>query len=327
MAGPAKRFLEQVHEALKSHTGFSLAAINPNGLTEITTAGPQNARKVLVDIVFVHGFGGHPLNSWLYMNPEDEDPGGCYNFFCCMACRPWRRAINDLKKTTTDRERYWPWALANKKENAERFRIFTYGYSSGLSSRSTTNLTQHATDLLTRLSDMRNRPGSDPQRPIIFICHSLGGLLVKDALFKSHMEWPGLSEPESGGGTESNKHHISASCKAVFFFGTPHQGSDFAKTGKRIIKALAPHGDTELFRSLLPNSETRNKINDEFNQYIDSVRNRGEIVGGFRVCSLVEGVPMWPCGEVVSSEPWMSAYIPISCSLSFPQTLLSSSYK
>ncbi|KAL4949046.1 hypothetical protein BDW69DRAFT_175260 [Aspergillus filifer] len=52
-------------------------------------------------------------------------------------------------------------------------------------------------------------------RPIIFICHSLGGLVVKSALRHANER-------------RTLYGNIANSTKAILFFGTPHQGSDIA---------------------------------------------------------------------------------------------------
>lgn len=60
-------------------------------------------------------------------------------------------------------------------------------------------------------------------RPIIFIAHSLWGLVVKDALLSSR------SSPEQ------HLRQILDCTRAILFLGTPHYGADLADIGQRLI--------------------------------------------------------------------------------------------
>jgi hypothetical protein len=64
-----------------------------------------------------------------------------------------------------------------------------------------------ATEFLNLLLDVRRH---DPHRPIIFIGHNLGGLIIKRSLNIAF--------------SESNFAHIKTAARAIVFFGTPHQG-------------------------------------------------------------------------------------------------------
>ncbi|MCJ1486390.1 hypothetical protein MMC06_006567 [Schaereria dolodes] len=100
------------------------------------------------------------------------------------------------------------------------------------------------------------------ERPIVFICHSLGGIIVKKAL------------AYSAGRTAKNishLHSIFVSTYAVLFLGTPHNGSDKVKLavmGQRMLSTLAPKRlwdtDDQLLGALQVGSETLQNITDQF---------------------------------------------------------------
>ena len=95
----------------------------------------------LSSIVAVHGLGGDKYDTW-------EDDG-----------KIWLRDF-----------------LPAKVPNA---RIMTYGYNSIVAfSKSVAEIEDFAVDLLGRLNDER-RTAQEKARPVIFICHSLGGVVVK----------------------------------------------------------------------------------------------------------------------------------------------------
>lgn len=63
------------------------------------------------------------------------------------------------------------------------------------------------------------------QRPIIFICHSLGGIVCKQALVLAHED-------------DHLYGNILRATSAIVFFGTPHRGSNGADIGKTIGRVV-----------------------------------------------------------------------------------------
>ncbi|KAK0707113.1 Alpha/Beta hydrolase protein, partial [Lasiosphaeria miniovina] len=90
-------------------------------------------------------------------------------------------------------------------------RVFTYGYDAVVAfSKSSAEVDDFARDLLQRVKAARS-PAADHGRPLFFICHSLGGLVVKQALNIAHGDA-----------------HMATWLKGVVFMGTPHAGSGVA---------------------------------------------------------------------------------------------------
>ncbi|KAL6408503.1 uncharacterized protein AUP68_08360 [Ilyonectria robusta] len=117
------------------------------------------------------------------------------------------------KKTWTDKQSGTFW-LEDLLPNAfPTARIMTFGYESGLAfSKSRSGIDTFALDLLNRLKAVR----ADPKcrgRPLVFIAHSLGGIVVKKALILAHQD-------------QDNYGDIIRSTKGIVFLGTPHRGSD-----------------------------------------------------------------------------------------------------
>lgn len=93
-------------------------------------------------IVAVHGLGGDAWNTWTWTDHEST--------------KMWL-------------EDFLPAAVPNS-------RIMTFGYDSAVAfSKSVSGIEGFAKQLLYRLQFMRE----SKDRPIIFICHSLGGIVVK----------------------------------------------------------------------------------------------------------------------------------------------------
>ena len=111
--------------------------------------------------------------------------------------------------------------------------VYSYEYDSKIiklaESTSRTSLGGHAQSLLNEL--VRARRHLSKMRPIIFVCHSLGGLVVKQALIRSS-EYYHNQEP----------HHamlgsVLKSTLGVIFLGTPHRGSSKATIGRLAANA------------------------------------------------------------------------------------------
>src|SRR5271170_4028519 len=107
-------------------------------------------------------------------------------------------------------------------------RIMSWGYDANTHSTkelSAMYLYDHAQKLVSDLSLHRQIDKTDT-RPIIFVAHSLGGIVLKSALIHSDS-------------TRSKHlyHHksIKTSTYGIVFMGTPHQGGEGVAWGKRLV--------------------------------------------------------------------------------------------
>jgi len=137
----------------------------------IRVDGTENEQR-LGDIVFVHGLNGDARATWQY----DEDDGS-----------------------------FWPQLLYNDLPN---FGVWSFGYDADASKwfGHTMPIVDRATNLAAFL-----RSEGVGKRPLFFVVHSLGGLVVKQmlrALYDQNHDDP-----------------LVVNTKGIFFFGTPHMGS------------------------------------------------------------------------------------------------------
>jgi len=165
---------------------------------------------------------------------------------------------------------YWPRDLLPRTISDAR--ILTYGYDADVvgglfKGASKNNITQHGQDLMLKLE--REVEGE----PIVFIAHSLGGILVKEGLHwsKSHLS-PRYRQ----------LHHHT---RHVVFLGVPHRGSQMAnEMGETLIRlAAASLRDTNkhLLASLEVENELLDRINTEFMKMVQ--------LSDFSVYSFQEG--------------------------------------
>lgn len=248
-----------------------LPQILEDGVTELWC--PPDPAQILADICFVHGLMGHPWKTW-YHGKVDPIRGGASDSnkkrFSLSRITSRRsvatqnsEAIGNSagSKTRNDKGCYWPLDLV--PNDFDNVRVLTYGYDSHpshfLADKTTQmNITQHAHKLLQQVTNARI---DCLDRPLIFVAHSLGGILVKDAVVQS-------------GKYENHLQALSQSCFAIFFFGTPHRGSNAARYGEilgSVIGAL-PSGISiykEVLRGLKPNGEKLSLVEGDFNLLLD----------------------------------------------------------
>ncbi|KGO73482.1 hypothetical protein PEX1_093050 [Penicillium expansum] len=182
----------------------------------------EGKAPVTIDIVAVHGLGGHLLRTWTHKSQ------------CC-----WLRDLLPV--------------------DIPDARIMTFGYDAKVIGSSMNTFKDSAQLLLQHLLLKRDPELIPSSRPILFICHSLGGLVTKQALVKAS------SSPEYKA--------IRGSTLGTIFMGTPHRGSSVASLGKVVanIARLFPFSiSTSHLNSLLPDSRDLSELSAGFLQNIQS---------------------------------------------------------
>ncbi|KAI9740307.1 MAG: hypothetical protein M1834_004885 [Cirrosporium novae-zelandiae] len=230
---------------------------------DITILHNPPAGKALADVVFVHGLQGHPRKTWQCSTASSKPR--------TFQLRLTNRSHADDEELSDSV--YWPADLL--PEDYPNFRILSYGYDSHVSRNfkgpaNKSNLSQLGEDMLNRLVGERSRSGA-AGRPIIFVAHSLGGLLVKEAVVESKKQVH-----------DESKRDIYNSTRAAIFFGTPHRGSEDAKWGLMIQRIAKVAFDTneKILGILRPDSEILDKLARDFQDILED--------GKIKICNFLE---------------------------------------
>ncbi len=149
-------------------------------------------------IILVHGLRGHPYNTWA----SNKKAGNEHT----AGSSSWRQKFKSPFKSTTppvernntrQQDVFWPQDYLAK--DIPDARVWTYGYNADVfgglfQANSQSSVSVHGRDLelrferdienkVTQFCSMVKRPRVDAnnnQDPVIFLAHSLGGIIVKD---------------------------------------------------------------------------------------------------------------------------------------------------
>ncbi|KAK3899687.1 vegetative incompatibility protein HET-E-1 [Staphylotrichum tortipilum] len=233
----------------RTHTGPSASSFlsqsssgapkGPMGLTTLF-APPADQAVPVADVIFVHGLNGGSHHTW----SRDNNP-----------------------------ECFWPRAWLPEDDDFKDVRIHTFGYPSGVTRESIMDISEIARSLLAAIKDSPlmnkgNQACSKPaiehcleallpiQRPtdthlrnpgLIFVAHSMGGLVAKKAYIMGHQEVEFRSVVDRIG--------------AIFFLATPHQGATLAQTLSRLAAVV---GKSLFVKDLFPESPLIRGLNEDF---------------------------------------------------------------
>lgn len=139
-----------------------------------------------LSIIFVHGLFGHPEKTWTGTKTSSKTAqrGSLPRSPAKSSPAPGVVEKEDVKKVDRSESRldavFWPAALLPKV--VPNTKIWTWGYDADIdgfwSSASQNTVSQHATNLLSDVADLLETKHCN--LPIIFVVHSLGGLIIKD---------------------------------------------------------------------------------------------------------------------------------------------------
>ncbi|KAK8199023.1 uncharacterized protein BKA78DRAFT_300874 [Phyllosticta capitalensis] len=195
----------------------------------------------VVDICFVHGLGGHRIKTW-----TESDSRPVKN--CC-----WPRDL-------------LPQTLANQNS---RIRVLSFGYDANLvrwrGGSSNGRVYGYARSLMQELVEHREHLGGENcERPIVFVGHSLGGLVIKSTICQAHQRNP-----------EKPERNIFDQTVGFVFIGTPHHGSDltaWAKYLERTLEIAQRSPNNNLLDVLSPDAVQLKDLSENF----DTVATRSK---------------------------------------------------
>ncbi len=175
-----------------------------------------------IDIIFVHGLGGDIRKTW----SKNHDP----NLF-------------------------WPQLWLPLEPDIGRARIFSFGYNAsfrGGAAKSISNIADFAKELLFDMKFGRDEQGEDLEIgkvPIMFIAHSMGGLVVKKAYVL--------------GQNDEQYQEIVKSVSAMMFLGTPHRGTNLAELLNKVLY-VSFQSPKSFIDDLNKNSPALEDLNEQF---------------------------------------------------------------
>lgn len=166
---------------------------------------------------------------------------------------------------------YWPTDLLPASLRDEHANVLVYGYNADVFSHhwgsspqqtpSDNYVFQHAQTLVATLTQYRKSEGTE-RNPIIWVVHSLGGIVTKSALLYSN---------DVQGPHQEDLRSIYVSTFAIIFLGTPHNGSNAAAWGRilqRMADAVVPRKlfvtEAVLLKTLKKDSESLQQISNHF---------------------------------------------------------------
>ncbi|KAG4442234.1 hypothetical protein IFR05_002283 [Cadophora sp. M221] len=192
-------------------------------LNEESQNSPDGKSKWSLDIIAVHGLNGEKFRTW------------------------------------TESKSQKLWLRDFLPHDVRQARVMTFGYNATAALENTkAGIRDHARTLLLALGEARNGI-SARRRPLILIGHSLGGLVLKQALVIAQ--------------NESRHKQIHDSVRGVIFFGTPHQGSglaNYATVLARIPLVIGIDTHPQLLNSLRKTSKDLKRLTDDFRDCIDA---------------------------------------------------------
>ncbi|KAE8440868.1 hypothetical protein EG329_006366 [Mollisiaceae sp. DMI_Dod_QoI] len=188
---PSRLYSARAHEAHGKTTQWTVDIVHPSStrtdticidthFTGFTPVSPlANDEKHTIDCIAIHGWGSHPLGGF--------------------------KAHDDT----------YMWLRDSLTKELPQLRVFIYGYACDLTTADSISGVDDYADTLRRLlRDMRGQYKTEQPVPLVFIAHSLGGMVLKQALIRMKDS------------SDSNDELNLMSVYGALFFGVPSQGMD-----------------------------------------------------------------------------------------------------
>jgi len=193
-------------------------------------------------VVFIHGLMGGVFYTWRQQDPSNE------------------REFTDEQVSEDSYSYCWPrdWLA----EDSNHVRVIGCDFDSYLSQWGGScptqdfkqNLEERSADMLKKLQE-----AGVGNRPVIFVGHSMGGLIIKKMLVEAKMS----EDPE--------KRMFADNTKGVVFYGTPHQGSRIAKLNSLSKYVFFPSVEVQ---ELEMGSPALADLNNDFKDLVSDLKTK-----------------------------------------------------
>ncbi|KAG8525535.1 uncharacterized protein KY384_009179 [Bacidia gigantensis] len=177
----------------------------------------------ILNIIFIHGLGGDSQRTW------SKDPH--------------------------DASLFWPQHWLPLEPGIASARILSFGYNASFrpgAPRNIYSIGDFAKELLYEMKFGKDLDGKDldiATAPIIFVAHSMGGLVAKKAYLL--------------GQNDETYKHIVGSISAMIFLATPHRGTNLAEALNRLLTVLF-QPTRDFIADLNKSSPALEELNEQF---------------------------------------------------------------
>jgi protein SERAC1 len=172
-------------------------------------------------------------------------------------------------------------------------RVMTFGYDAdvvkiwGRTPAGSNGLHGHGKSLAYAISDSRST-ATAKERPLIFVAHSLGGLVCEQSLLVCRAA------------NEPRLKSILQSVIGIVFMGTPHKGSDLAAWGSMVAKYL--HRIRSVNRNIVKTLELKSEVLANVEQDFQQLMLMPEHFGRTRIFCFYEELVVPLVGKIVPEK-------------------------
>ena len=199
----------------------SLALKTPGPLGLHVVHQPETAP--LLDVIFIHGLGGGSQRTW--------------------------------SKDLRDSNLFWPQRWLSSEPDIKKTRILSFGYNASFlpgTPRSIYKIGDFAKELLYEMRFGKDDDGEDldiGNAPVIFVVHSMGGLVAKKAYLLGQID--------------AAYQDIIHSISGIIFLATPHRGTNLAEILNKLLTTLC-QPSRDFIAELNRGSSAMEEINEQF---------------------------------------------------------------